>query len=91
VRADGSWGHGYLMTSRFEVHVSGRLPQTLAETIGTRFGPVTIRRQPTSTVLTGHVCGLWYLRGVRPVGWSHECQDKRMFRKDTAMKAGPGS
>jgi hypothetical protein len=57
------------MTSRFEVHVSGRLPQTLAETIGTRFGPVTIRRQPTSTVLTGHVCDQAALRALLGLIW----------------------
>jgi hypothetical protein len=43
------------MTSRFEVHVTGRLPQALTATIPTRFGEVVLREQPGSTVLNGCV------------------------------------
>jgi hypothetical protein len=57
------------MTSRFEVQVSGRLPQTLAESMSTRFGPVTIRMEPTSTVLTGRVCDQAALRALLDLIW----------------------
>src|SRR4051812_14550661 len=45
IRCDGD-----LMTSRFEVHVAGRLPQTLSEAISTRFADAAVDKQPNSTV-----------------------------------------
>ena len=57
------------MTSRFEVHVTGRLPRALAETIGSRYGQVGMREQPKVTVLSGRVPDQAALRSLRGLIW----------------------
>jgi hypothetical protein len=57
------------MTSRFEVHMTGRLPQALTEVIGTRFGRVAMREQPKSTVLSGNVADQAALRSLLGLIW----------------------
>jgi hypothetical protein len=58
-----------VMTLRFEVHVAGRLPQTLTEEIDTRFETVSRRNQPASTVLEGYVADQTSLRSLLTLIW----------------------
>jgi len=57
------------MTSRFEVHVAGRLPQTLSEAISTRFADAAVDKQPNSTVLTGSLAEQAALRALLALIW----------------------
>jgi hypothetical protein len=57
------------MASRFEARVTGRLPQVLTELIAARFGEVTTRRQPDSTVLNGSVADQAALRSLLGLIW----------------------
>jgi hypothetical protein len=57
------------MTSRYEVHVTGRLPQALTEAITTRFGEVVTRNQLGSTVLNGSVTDQAALRSLLSLIW----------------------
>jgi hypothetical protein len=61
------------MTSRFRVHVTGRLPQALTEEIGIRFGEVAMREQPDSTVLSGRVADQAALRSLLTLIWDTGC------------------
>ena len=57
------------MAFRFEVHVTGRLPQALTETIGTRFGRVAMGEWPNSTVLKGSIADQAALRALLGLIW----------------------
>jgi hypothetical protein len=61
------------MTSRYEVHVTGRLPQALTATIATRLGEVVMRKQPDSTVLNGSVADQAALRSLLGLIWDTGC------------------
>jgi hypothetical protein len=58
------------MSSRFDLHVAGRLPQGLIDAIGTRFGDVAMHPQSGSTVLTGSVPDQAALRALVELVWS---------------------
>ena len=60
---------GDLMTSRFEVHTTGRLAQTVSEAINTRFGAVAVTTQLNSTVLTGSLADQAALRALLALIW----------------------
>jgi len=57
------------MTSRFEVHTTGRLPKTVGEAISTRFGAVAVTTRPNSTVLTGSLADQAALRALLALIW----------------------
>jgi len=57
------------MTSRFEVHVTGRLPQTLTQAISARFGEIAMCKQPNTTVLSGNVADQAALRALLGLIW----------------------
>jgi hypothetical protein len=57
------------MTSRFEARVTGRLPQALTATIAGRFGPVALRHQLDSTVLSGSLADQAALRSLLELIW----------------------
>jgi hypothetical protein len=61
------------MTSRYEVHVTGRLPQALTAAIATRFGEVVTRKQPDSTVLNGSIADQAALRSLLGLIWDTGC------------------
>jgi hypothetical protein len=61
------------MTSRFEVQVTGRLPQALTTAIATRFGQVVMRKQPGSTVLNGSIADQAALRSLLGLIWDTGC------------------
>jgi hypothetical protein len=67
----GIWGDGCLMTSRFEAHVAGRLPNTVAAMIAARFGEITTRDHRHSTVLSGHVTDQAALRSLLALIWDN--------------------
>jgi hypothetical protein len=57
------------MTSRFEVHVTGRLPRALSEAVVSRFGQVAVRKQSNSTVLNGNLADQAALRSLLSLIW----------------------
>jgi hypothetical protein len=57
------------MTSRFEVQVSGRVPQGLTGAIGARFGAINVRERPASTVLSGSVADQAAVRALLTLIW----------------------
>src|SRR3954449_7070124 len=73
VRRGGSRHHRDLMTSRYEVQVTGRLPQALAAAIANRFGEVVMRKQPGSTVLNGSIADQAALRSLLGLIWDTGC------------------
>jgi hypothetical protein len=57
------------MTLRVEIQLGGRLPQTLAEVIGTRFGDVALGQQRKATVLVAHLSDQSALRALLCLIW----------------------